>query len=174
MLTHTLPTRLLTTLAGASAVFALSTASALAHVTLENQQAPVGSYYKAVLKVPHGCKGSPTVKLRIQIPAGVISIKPQPKAGWKIDMVDANYPKAYTLHGAQVSSGVRELSWSGNLPDAYYEEFVFQAYLTSDLPAGTVVHFPVVQECEKGISRWIDTKEGADNPAPKLTIVAKP
>jgi len=34
-------------LAGASIAFA--------HITLENQQAPVGASYKAVLRVPHGC-----------------------------------------------------------------------------------------------------------------------
>lgn len=40
----------------------LCTPSALAHVTLENQQAPIGSTYKAVFRVPHGCKGNPTTK----------------------------------------------------------------------------------------------------------------
>lgn len=148
--------------------------SAFAHITLENQQAAVGSYYKAVFKVPHGCKGSATVKIRVQIPAGVISVKPQPKAGWKLEVVEGSYAKTYTLHGAQVASGVREVSWTGNLPDAYYDEFLFQAYLSADLPAGTVVHFPVVQECEKGVSRWIDTKDQSENPAPKLTIISKP
>jgi uncharacterized protein YcnI len=39
---------------------------ARAHVTLEKRQAPVGSYYKAVFAVPHGCAGSATVKLRVQ------------------------------------------------------------------------------------------------------------
>lgn len=157
-----------------AAAAALACASASAHVTLDTKQAVVGSYYKAVFKVPHGCKGSATVKLRIQIPAGVIAVKPQPKAGWKLEVIEGNYTKAYTLHGAQVASGVRELSWSGNLPDSYYDEFAFQAYLTTDLAAGSVVQFPVVQECEKGVSRWIDTKEGSENPAPKLSIIAKP
>src|SRR5689334_9992517 len=38
--------------------------SAVAHVTLENQQAPVASIYKAVFRVPHGCKGKPTNRVR--------------------------------------------------------------------------------------------------------------
>ena len=69
----------------AFAVIALATLAAspaAAHVTLEKRQAPVGSYYKAVFAVPHGCAGSPTVKLRVQIPEGVIGIKPMPKPGW--------------------------------------------------------------------------------------------
>ncbi len=39
----------------------LSASPAAAHVTLEKRQAPVGSYYKAVFAVPHGCAGSATV-----------------------------------------------------------------------------------------------------------------
>ncbi len=46
------------------------------HVTLEKREAPVGSYYKAVFAVPHGCAGSATVKLRVQIPKALIGIKP--------------------------------------------------------------------------------------------------
>ena len=54
---------------GAVGAFAcLSAASA--HVTLERQEAPVGSSYKAVLRVPHGCDGSPTTAIRVRVPAG--------------------------------------------------------------------------------------------------------
>lgn len=149
----------------------LASLPALAHVTLSNPQARAGSYYKAVFNVPHGCKGSPTVKLRIRIPDGVIAVKPQPKAGWKVDMIEGAYAKAYSLHGAQVASGVREVSWTGRLPDAYFDEFAFQAYLTGDLPAGSVVLFPVVQQCEKGVVRWIEASEAAEAPAPRLTLL---
>jgi uncharacterized protein YcnI len=151
---------------------AFASLPACAHITLDNQQATAGSYYKAVFKVPHGCKGSATLKVRVRIPEGVIAVKPQPKAGWKIDVVEGAYPKAYALHGAQVASGVREVSWSGKLPDAYFDEFVFQAYLTPDMPPGQV-YFPVVQECEKGTERWIDLKQPSDKPAPHLTLLPK-
>jgi uncharacterized protein YcnI len=148
-------------------------APVFAHVTLANPQASAGSYYKAVFNVPHGCKDSPTRKIRIRIPDGVIAVKPQPKAGWKIETVEGAYGKSYALHGAQVASGVREVSWSGKLPSGYFDEFAFQAYLTPDLPSGAV-YFPVVQECEKGVARWIDTKDHSDMPAPHLTLLPKP
>lgn len=147
---------------------------ALAHVTLDNPQAAIGSYYKAVFNVTHGCKGSPTVKLRVHIPDGVIAVKPQPKAGWEINIVKGNYAKPYTLHGAPITSGVREVSWSGKLPDAYFDEFAFQAYLTADLPAGSALNFPVVQECEHGVARWIDSAESSETPAPRLKLLPKP
>ncbi|SFI70816.1 hypothetical protein SAMN05216525_112157 [Bradyrhizobium sp. Gha] len=59
---------------------ALVASPAAAHVYLEGKQATVGASYKAVFAVPHGCSGSPTVKIRVQIPEGVIAVKPMPKA----------------------------------------------------------------------------------------------
>ena len=44
---------------------------AQAHVTLEQKQAPAGSYYKAVVQVTHGCAGSAMTAIRVQIPEGV-------------------------------------------------------------------------------------------------------
>ncbi|AOB31912.1 hypothetical protein AKI39_16180 [Bordetella sp. H567] len=146
-----------------------------AHVTIETREAPAGSYYKAVFRVPHGCGGSDTRKLRIRIPDGVIGVKPQPKPGWKLDIVQGNYDKPYTLHGARVEQGVKELSWTGDLPDAYYDEFVFNAYLADDVPAGKPLYFPVVQECDKGTSRWIEIPANngprPPHPAPALRIL---
>src|ERR1700675_1941461 len=107
-------------------VGALAGASiALAHITLENQQAPVGASYKAVLRVPHGCDGSATVAIRVRIPEGYIDVKPMPKPGWKLTTVSGKYPKPVSLRATQVSEGVTEVDWTGgNLPAAYYDEFV--------------------------------------------------
>ena len=152
--------------------------SAFAHVTLEQAQATVGANYKAVLRVPHGCDGSPTVALRVRIPEGVIDVKPMPKSGWSLNLVKGKYSKTYSLFHAQLSEGVTEVDWSGGkLPDEYYDEFVFQSFLASDLEAGKTLYFPVVQECEKGVHRWIELPaEGTTHsePAPGLKLLPKP
>jgi uncharacterized protein YcnI len=151
--------------------------AAYAHVTLETKAAPVGSTYKAVLRVPHGCAGSATRTLRVRIPDGMIDVKPQPKAGWQTTTTSGDYDKVYTLYGAPVKSGVREITWTGDLPDAFYDEFVFRAYLAQDLPVGKLLPVAVVQECEKGISRWIDAPGGkgdqdeSKTPAPTVKLL---
>ena len=100
---------------------------AAAHVTLENREAPVGAGYKAVLRVPHGCEGTATTALRVRIPEGVIGVKPMPKPGWTLTTVTGKYAKTYELFHAKLSEGVTEIAWSGGkLPDAQYDEFVFQ------------------------------------------------
>ena len=103
---------------------------ATAHVTLENLEAKVGTSYKAVLRVPHGCDGTATTVIRVKIPEGVIGVKPMPKPGWTLTTVTGKYPKAYDLFHRQITEGVTEISWSGGkLPDDWYDEFVFQGFL---------------------------------------------
>ena len=153
---------------------------AAAHITLENRETPVGAAYKAVLRVPHGCEGTATTTIRVRIPEGVIGVKPMPKPGWTLTTVTGKYPKTYSLYHAKVSEGVSEITWAGGqLPDAHYDEFVFQSNIADDLPAGKMVYFPVVQECEKGVHRWIEIPaEGKGpgdypQPAPGLKLLPK-
>jgi len=153
---------------------------ALAHVTLENQEAKVGTSYKAVLRVPHGCDGTPTTAIRVKLPEGVIGAKPMPKPGWTLTTVTGKYPKTYELFHRQLTDGVVEISWSGGkLPDDWYDEFVFQGFLAGDLDPAKPVYFPVVQECEKGVHRWIEIptagKSAADypEPAPVLRLLPR-
>lgn len=143
--------------------------NAAAHVTLEQATAAVGSFYKAVLRVPHGCEGSATIRLRVQIPEGVISVKPMVKPGWTLEVKRGAYAKPYSfLHGAKFTEGPQEITWSGgNLPDAFYDEFVISTFIAGELPAGGTLYFPVVQECEKGAHHWVAVPS-ADKPADKL------
>jgi len=164
-----------------AAVATLMASSASAHVTLENRQAAIGAGYKAVFAVPHGCAGSATTKIRVQIPEGVIAVKPMPKAGWNVEVIKGKYAAEYDYHGTKFSEGVKEVVWSGGkLPDDYYDEFVISTFLTGVLKPDTVLYFPTVQECEQGVSRWIEIPEGdhaaheSKWPAPGVKLMSKP
>src|SRR3984957_14029191 len=109
-----------------------------AHVTLDGRQAAIGTWYKAVFAVPHGCAGSATTKIRVQIPDGVIDVKPMPKPGWNVEVVKGKYAAPYDFHGAKVSEGAKEVVWSGGkLLDDNYDEFVISTYLTATLKPDT-------------------------------------
>src|SRR5687768_1749463 len=56
--------------------------AAWGHVTIDPKEAPPGSYAKLTFRVPHGCAGSATTKVRVLIPEGVTSVKPQVHPGW--------------------------------------------------------------------------------------------
>ncbi|WP_353685247.1 DUF1775 domain-containing protein [Mesorhizobium sp.] len=122
-----------------------------AHISFENAQAAVGTTYKAVLRIPHGCDGKATDEVRVRIPEGVIAVKPMPKAGWTIEKTVTGYKAEYDLHGKKVAEGVTELSWSGGsvADDEYDDEFVFRATLDASLPAGETIYFPVIRSAAR-------------------------
>ncbi|SLN63662.1 hypothetical protein PSA7680_03368 [Pseudoruegeria aquimaris] len=166
---------LLALVAAAAASLAMG---ANAHATLEQQEAASGSYYKAVMRIGHGCDGAATQTLRIAIPEGVISVKPMPKPGWSLETVTGAYARSYDFHGRTLTEGVKEIIWTGNLEDAHYDEFVFRAKLHSSLEPGTTLYFATVQECTTGENAWVEIPaEGQDShdlksPAPGLAIIA--
>jgi uncharacterized protein YcnI len=159
----------------------LASSAASAHILLEDRQAAVGADYKAVFVVPHGCSGSATVKLRVQIPEGVIVAQALPKAGWSLETINGKYARDYDYRGAKASEGIKEVDWSGGkVPDKTREEFVIETFLTDGLKPDTTLYFPVVQECEQGISRWIEIpRDGATHshegkwPAPGVKLSPK-
>ena len=164
----------------------LAASPALAHIELEKNAAPAGSDFKLVFIVPHGCAGSATIALRVKIPEGVIKAKPMPKAGWTLTTVTEKLaqPVQYNgttlmqTSGTMLTEDVREIDWTaGNLPDDYYDEFTIVAKLP-DKP-GAVIYFPVIQQCAKGKSRWIEipaqgqSGEDLKRPAPSLILGPK-
>jgi uncharacterized protein YcnI/copper(I)-binding protein len=149
-----------------------------AHPSLERREANIGASYKAIVRVPHGCEGSPTTRVRVQIPEGVIGVKPQPKPGWTIETTRGAYANSYPYyHGATLTEGVREISWSGRLADEHYDEFVFSGFVAATLKAGETVYFPTVQDCEKGSSAWVEIPSAGQSahdlklPAPAVQLV---
>lgn len=155
----------------------MGTTAASAHATLEVQQATIGSGYKAVMRIPHGCNGSATLKVRIQIPEGYIGVKPMPKAGWTLETVRGKYAHEYQSYHAKISEGVKEVIWTGKLLDENYDEFVVSGQLAGDLQPNTIMYFPTIQECEVGIHRWIEIPEPGKSahdykePAPGLKLL---
>lgn len=159
---------------------AVASERAQAHATFENAEARQNSGWKGVLRVPHGCDGAATTRVRIVIPEGMIAVKPMPKAGWTLSTVTGPYARSYDYFGRPVNEGVKEIVWSGGtLPDAHYDEFVFTARVTDALPAGKPVAIPVHQACENGGTlAWAEVAaDGQDahalkSPAPLVRITA--
>ncbi len=139
---------------------------ASAHVGLERGEAPRGASYKSVLKVPHGCDGSPTNTVRVEIPEGFIGVKPMPKPGWTLKTTRGAYQQAYAFyHGKSLTEGVKEIEWSGGeLPDDYYDEFVASGFLAKELDPGANLYFKVVQVCAKGELKWVEVPAAGVDP----------
>jgi periplasmic copper chaperone A len=149
-----------------------------AHPSLQVREAAVGAPYRAVMSIPHGCEGSATLTVRVQVPEGVIGVKPMPKPGWTVSTVRGPYARSYPYyHGQTLSEGVKEIAWTGRLLDEHFDEFTFAGFLANTLLPGSTVHFPTTQECEKGAHRWVEIPaSGQDahalaSPAPGLKLL---
>lgn len=148
---------------------------ALAHVTANPNQAS-SEFFKTNLQVGHGCEGSPTTEVRVQIPDGVLDATPQVVAGWEIEVVTGPLAKPYESHGETITEGTREIAWKGGpLPDGQMQEFGMSLRLSQDLN-GKAAYFPVVQTCEQGEHRWIEIPQSVaqwdelESPAPYVEV----
>jgi len=150
---------------------------ALAHVELKVCQTVTPGPYTATFTVEHGCSGSPTLLVRVQIPDGVIVLKPADKAGWAVTSLNGKFKGAHNYNGSKVSEGVTEVDWAGFLADKTPDTFSFDVYITDTLKPNTTLYFPIVQECQVGTNRWIQipakgkTEEDYQFPAAALKLL---
>ncbi|SMC81336.1 YcnI family copper-binding membrane protein [Polynucleobacter kasalickyi] len=149
-----------------------------AHVVLETPLVFTGAYFKAVFKVSHGCDGSPTKQVMIEIPEGFRGAKPMVKPNWEIQSQKDKLQKPYTSHGKTISEDVAKIVWrNGNLPSEFYDEFVIvgQAPMTVGQ-----YYWKVTQICESGKLEWSEvpaegkTLKDFKNPAALLKVIADP
>lgn len=154
-------------------LLAASVASAAqAHVVFSQPAATAGAHWAGALRVSHGCDGSATTSVRVEIPAGIIVARPQPKAGWTIAIERAPLPTPVPAEGgATLTERVVAITWTGRLADDQFEEFGVAAKLPAEIGP---LAFPVIQTCEQGENRWTETAvAGAPrpaHPAPVLTL----
>jgi len=164
----------------AAAAFYFSTA-ALAHVTLEEPAAVANTGYKAVLRVTHGCEGSATHTVRVQIPPGFLGTKPIPKPGWKLELQRVKLAEPHDSHGRKIDETVSEVIWRAQSPeaflaDAHYDEFVLRGQTP---PKPGVIWFKVQQVCEKGELNWTEvpsagsSTQGLKSPAALLEVLPR-
>lgn len=166
--------RIAVTVAALTAVLVWAT-PAWAHVSLTPAEAPPGFTYLK-FRIGHGCEGEATETLRVQIPEGVASVKPEMLPDWEAETDVGALDEPVEVHGEEVTEGVREVRWSGTqLPDDLTKEFGMSVYLAGE--PGTTVEFPAIQECVDGSElAWIqtpgegETRDDLEEPAPALTI----
>ncbi len=129
------------------------------------------------LSVPHGCEGSPTTQVTVQIPDGINSVTPTRHAFWEVDKgVEQLDPPVTDAHGNEITERVATVTYTATtpLPDGYRDAFELSVQLPDD--EGRVLAFPTVQTCEEGESAWIEvpadgqSEEDLELPAPSLTL----
>lgn len=163
----------------ATAAVALSLAGpAGAHVTATPSTAAAGAYTVVTFSVGHGCAGSPTTRIEIQVPESVLAVTPtrNPYYGVEKTMVDLDDPVT-DVHGNEVTERVASIVYTADTPLPEGQRDTFE--LSFQLPdaAGETLTFPTVQTCAEGETGWVEVPaEGQDadeldSPAPSFEIL---
>ncbi len=157
-----------------TAAFLLAATPAAAHAVLSVKEGEAGQYYVGTIRISHGCEGSPTTMIAVQIPESVVIAKPQPKPGWTVDIEKAPLAKpAKTRHG-ETNERVATIRWrGGSLSDDMFDEFGL-LLLLPDGPGP--LHLPVIQTCKSGEMRWTEIPQSGQSastlrrPAPMIQV----
>ncbi|WP_395245649.1 YcnI family protein [Agromyces sp. MMS24-K17] len=162
---------------GAGALLAIAAPlAAQAHVSVTPDEAAAGSYTVLTFAVGHGCDGSPTTSIAVDIPEGILSVTPTVKSGYTVEKVMEALPEATEgAHGETLTERVGQVVYTAATPlaDGYRDTFDIQVLLPEDA-AGETLLFPVLQTCAEGETDWNEETPAdgtePEHPAPAVVV----
>ncbi|MEI6484770.1 MAG: YcnI family protein [Sphingomonadales bacterium] len=146
------------------AVLLAAATPAAGHITAVPASGAAGSYLGFAVRVGHGCGGAATTSVRVELPAGIASVRPQPKPGWTLQIERAALSAPVMVEGKPVSDRVAAIIWSGNLPADQFDDFG----LLIRMPDAGMIRLPVEQRCGTTVQRWDDSDDR--HPAAMLEV----
>ena len=166
-------------LPAATAAIALSlVAPASAHVTATPSSAAAGSSTVVTFSVGHGCEGSPTTKIEIQVPESVLSVTATRNPYYEVESTIVELDEPVTdSHGNEVTERTASIAYTATTPLPDGQRDTFQLSFTVPDAEGEVLAFPTIQTCQEGETAWTEVPaEGQDpheleSPAPSFEIL---
>lgn len=156
----------------AGAVLALTVLASVAqaHVTVQPNEAPAGSFFRFVLRVPNERDNAATTRVKVMFPPRFASVSFQPKEGWNRTVQMEKLDEPITIGDAEVDELVASVTWSGNeIAPGEFDEFGFSVRVPDE--AGEL-EFPAVQTYSSGeVVRWTGAAD-ADEPAARVQAIA--
>lgn len=169
------------TLAGAALLALSAPLAASAHVEVEPSSTAAGSYSLLTFSLGHGCDGSATTGITIDIPESISSVTPTVNPGWDINKVTVDQAAPATdaeaAEGETPTTRVGQVSYTAQAPlaDGLRTTFVLSLQIPEDA-VGETLAFPVLQSCEVGETNWseaiVEGEAEPAHPAPALTVTA--
>ena len=154
MTTRTLTPRTLLIGSAAGLVLAVGVPlAASAHVHVDPGTASAGATETLTFAFSHGCDGSPTTALVIDIPEGVGNATPIVQGGWTI------------AREAGADGIPTQITFTSDTPvEDGLKATVSMDVLFEESAADTSVAFPVTQTCVEGETAWTEVAEDGQDP----------
>lgn len=140
---------------------------AAAHVTIQPNEAIIGSFSRFVVRVPNEEPDSPTVKVQVELPP-LAFVSFEPKDGWKRTVKMRTLDEPIEAFGQEITEVVGTVTWSGgSIGVGEFDEFG----LSANMPAEeTSLTFEAVQTYGSGkVVRWVGPPDSGE-PAPQLNV----
>jgi uncharacterized protein YcnI len=155
--------------AAAASLSLLVSAPAMAHVTVQPNEAQTSSFSRFVVRVPNERDDAATTKIQVKFPADLGFVGFQPKAGWTRDVKMRTLDKPIEMFGEKIDEVIDTVTWTGGkIAPGEFDEFGFSAALPSDVGS---LQFPAIQTYSSGEKvRWIGP-EDAEEPAAHVSLV---
>lgn len=166
---------------GAVAVTVVALAGpAMAHVTVNPDEAEQGGYAKLTFRVPNESDTAGTIKLRVTFPADtpVPSMRTKPLPGWKAVVVKKKLDKPVKGKDFDITEAVSTITWTADkgvrIAPGEFQEFEISG---GPLPDSTEsLALPAAQTYDDGkVVDWNqpseEGKEEPEHPAPTLKLV---
>ncbi len=134
-------------------------------------------YVVLTFSVPHGCDGSATTGITIQIPEEILSVTPTRNPYYDVEktMVKLDEP-VEDAHGNSVTERVGEVTYTSKRRCLTASATRWSSRCSCPDAAGETLAFPVIQKCQKGETGWTEVpaegqdEEELEHPAPTVTI----
>ena len=147
---------------GAVLALAAVPLAASAHVTVTPSGTAAGSYTVLTFAFSHGCEGSPTTAIAIDIPESIASVSPTLNPNYTIETVADGDRTSQVVYTAITP-----------VQDGYRDTIELSLQLPEDA-AGETLAFPVLQTCEVGETNWNQVaeegEEEPESPAPVIVV----
>src|SRR5918995_503320 len=152
----------------AGRTFLVAAAAASAHVTVQPDEAVVGSFSRLVVRVPNERDDASTTAVQVELPPlAFVSFQDAP--GWERTVEMTTLDEPLEALGEEVTEVVGTVTWQGGaIEPGEFAEFGFSARLPDE--PGTL-EFPAIQTYDSGeVVRWIGPPD-SDEPAALVQTV---
>lgn len=157
--------RLLAAPTAAGVLVLASGGAAAAHVTVTPTTTEVGAYTVLTVSVPHGCDGSATTKVAIQIPKEILAVTATRNPYWDVVKQKEKLAQPVTdPHGTQITERDATVVYTAKTPLPDGDRDAFELSLKLPEEAGKTLAFPAIQTCQKGQTAWTEIAAAGQDP----------
>ncbi|MGH3334902.1 MAG: YcnI family protein [Nocardioides sp.] len=147
-------------------------------MTVSPSDATAGAFTVLTVSVPHGCDGSPTTQIEMEVPEQILEVTPTRNPFYDVETKVTELDEPVTdEEGNEVTERIGSVVYTAKqpLPDGMRDTFEL-SFQVPDV-AGETLTFPTIQTCAKGETAWIEVpEEGQDaeeleSPAPAFEVL---